>query len=94
MNHGNLRVTVFGFIDSLPESPTKNFPSQFNAFHATPTDHLALARWLLYVVVLLDPKVRPFSLEHSHGNRAAAARELGLHEKYLLRLLKSLAIGI
>jgi hypothetical protein len=46
---GNLRVTVFGFIGSSPESPTKDFPSQFNAFHATPTDHLALARWLLYV---------------------------------------------
>jgi len=34
------------------------------------------------------------ALERCHGNRAAAARELGLHEKYLLRLLKSLAIGI
>ena len=33
-----------------------------------------------------------FSLEPSDGNRAVAARSLGLHEKYLLRLLKSLAI--
>src|ERR1700752_2984804 len=32
------------------------------------------------------------ALERCHGNRAAAARQLGLHEKYLLRLLKSLAI--
>src|SRR3990170_314808 len=29
------------------------------------------------------------ALERCHGNRAAAARALGLHEKYLLRLLKS-----
>ncbi|MPZ78767.1 MAG: response regulator [Deltaproteobacteria bacterium] len=33
------------------------------------------------------------ALERCHGNRAAAARALGLHEKYLLRLLKSLRIG-
>ena len=33
------------------------------------------------------------ALERCHGNRAAAARQLGLHEKYLLRLLKSLRIG-
>ena len=33
------------------------------------------------------------ALERCHGNRAAAARELGLHEKYLFRLLKSLGIG-
>jgi DNA-binding NtrC family response regulator len=33
------------------------------------------------------------ALERCHGNRAAAARALGLHEKYLLRLLKSLGIG-
>ncbi|HEX2930943.1 MAG TPA: helix-turn-helix domain-containing protein, partial [Candidatus Binatia bacterium] len=33
------------------------------------------------------------ALERSHGNRAAAARALGLHEKYLFRLLKSLGIG-
>lgn len=33
------------------------------------------------------------ALERSHGNRAAAARTLGLHEKYLFKLLKSLGIG-
>ena len=33
------------------------------------------------------------AIERSHGNRAAAARALGLHEKYLFRLLKSLGIG-
>ena len=33
------------------------------------------------------------ALERCHGNRAAAARALGLHEKYLLRLLKSLRIN-
>jgi DNA-binding NtrC family response regulator len=33
------------------------------------------------------------ALDRSHGNRAAAARALGLHEKYLLRLLKSLRIA-
>jgi DNA-binding NtrC family response regulator len=33
------------------------------------------------------------ALERCHGNRAAAARALGLHEKYLFRLLKSLGIG-
>ena len=33
------------------------------------------------------------ALERSHGNRAAAARALGLHEKYLFRLLRSLGIG-
>ena len=33
------------------------------------------------------------ALAQSQGNRAAAARTLGLHEKYLLRLLKSLRIG-
>jgi DNA-binding NtrC family response regulator len=33
------------------------------------------------------------ALERCHGNRAAAARALGLHEKYLLRLLKSLRIS-
>jgi len=33
------------------------------------------------------------ALERCHGNRAAAARALGLHEKYLLRLVKSLRIG-
>jgi len=32
------------------------------------------------------------ALAETHGNRAAAARVLGLHEKYLLRLLKSLRI--
>ena len=33
------------------------------------------------------------ALERSHGNRAAAARALGIHEKYLFKLLKSLGIG-
>ena len=33
------------------------------------------------------------ALERSHGNRSAAARALGLHEKYLFRLLRSLGIG-
>jgi transcriptional regulator with PAS, ATPase and Fis domain len=33
------------------------------------------------------------ALEGCHGNRAAAARVLGLHEKYLLRLLKVLGIS-
>src|SRR5262245_9804080 len=33
------------------------------------------------------------ALERSHGNRAAAARALGLHEKYLFRLLRTLGIG-
>jgi DNA-binding NtrC family response regulator len=33
------------------------------------------------------------ALERCHGNRAAAARALGLHEKYLFRLLRSLGIG-
>src|SRR5215471_6525371 len=33
------------------------------------------------------------ALAQTHGNRAAAARVLGLHEKYFLRLLKSLGIG-
>ena len=32
------------------------------------------------------------ALAQAQGNRAAAARALGLHEKYLLRLLKSLRI--
>jgi DNA-binding NtrC family response regulator len=32
-------------------------------------------------------------LNETHGNRAAAAKALGLHEKYLLRLLKALKIG-
>jgi DNA-binding NtrC family response regulator len=32
------------------------------------------------------------ALAQSQGNRAAAARALGLHEKYLLRLLKNLSI--
>jgi two-component system, NtrC family, response regulator AtoC len=32
------------------------------------------------------------ALGQTHGNRAAAARALGLHEKYLLRLLKTLRI--
>ena len=31
------------------------------------------------------------ALAQSQGNRAAAARTLGLHEKYLLRLLKTWA---
>jgi DNA-binding NtrC family response regulator len=34
------------------------------------------------------------ALVQTQGNRAAAARALGLHEKYLLRLLKSLRIGV
>jgi transcriptional regulator with PAS, ATPase and Fis domain len=34
------------------------------------------------------------ALSQTQGNRAAAARALGLHEKYFLRLLKSLGIGI
>lgn len=33
------------------------------------------------------------ALAESQGNRAAAARALGLHEKYLWRLLKSLRIA-
>jgi transcriptional regulator with GAF, ATPase, and Fis domain len=33
------------------------------------------------------------ALAQAHDNRAAAARALGLHEKYLLRLLKSLRIS-
>jgi transcriptional regulator with GAF, ATPase, and Fis domain len=33
------------------------------------------------------------ALTRSQGNRAAAAKALGLHEKYLLRLIKSLGIG-
>ena len=32
-------------------------------------------------------------LVQTQGSRPAAARTLGLHEKYLLRLLKSLGIG-
>jgi transcriptional regulator with GAF, ATPase, and Fis domain len=32
------------------------------------------------------------ALAQTQGNRAAAARALGLHEKYLLRLLKALHI--
>ena len=32
------------------------------------------------------------ALTQAHGNRAAAARALGLHEKYLLRLMKTLRI--
>jgi Nif-specific regulatory protein len=33
------------------------------------------------------------ALAQTEGNRAAAARALGLHEKYFLRLLKSLRIA-
>lgn len=33
------------------------------------------------------------ALTRAQGNRAVAARALGLHEKYLLRLMKSLRIG-
>jgi transcriptional regulator with PAS, ATPase and Fis domain len=33
------------------------------------------------------------ALGRTNGNRAAAARALGLHEKYLLRLIKALRIG-
>jgi Nif-specific regulatory protein len=33
------------------------------------------------------------ALEQSHGSRAGAARLLGLHEKYFLRLIKSLGIN-
>ncbi len=33
------------------------------------------------------------ALAQSKGNRAAASKALGLHEKYLLRLIKSLRIG-
>ena len=33
------------------------------------------------------------ALERCHGNRAAAARALGIHEKYLFKLLKTLGIG-
>jgi DNA-binding NtrC family response regulator len=32
------------------------------------------------------------ALEQSKGNRAAAAKALGLHEKYFLRLIKTLGI--
>jgi DNA-binding NtrC family response regulator len=32
------------------------------------------------------------ALAQSNGNRAAAARALGLHEKYFLRLIKALGI--
>ena len=33
------------------------------------------------------------ALQQSNGNRAAAAKALGLHEKYFLRLIKTLAIN-
>jgi transcriptional regulator with GAF, ATPase, and Fis domain len=33
------------------------------------------------------------ALERSNGNRAAAAKILGLHEKYFLRLVKTLGIN-
>jgi DNA-binding NtrC family response regulator len=33
------------------------------------------------------------ALEQSKGNRAAAAKALGLHEKYFLRLIKTLGIN-
>jgi two-component system NtrC family response regulator len=33
------------------------------------------------------------ALEQSNGNRAAAAKALGLHEKYFLRLIKTLGVG-
>jgi DNA-binding NtrC family response regulator len=33
------------------------------------------------------------ALDQSHGNRAAAAKALGLHEKYFLRLIKTLGIS-
>lgn len=33
------------------------------------------------------------ALEQSHGSRAGAARILGLHEKYFLRLVKTLGIN-
>jgi transcriptional regulator with PAS, ATPase and Fis domain len=32
------------------------------------------------------------ALAQSHGNRVAAAKALGLHEKYLLKLIKELQI--
>jgi DNA-binding NtrC family response regulator len=32
------------------------------------------------------------ALGHTHGNRAAAAKALGLHEKYFLRMIKTLGI--
>ncbi len=32
------------------------------------------------------------ALAQSHGNRAAAAKALGLHEKYFLRMIKTLGI--
>ena len=33
------------------------------------------------------------ALSQSHGNRAAAAKALGLHEKYFLRMIKTLGIS-
>jgi transcriptional regulator with GAF, ATPase, and Fis domain len=33
------------------------------------------------------------ALDQSGGNRAAAAKSLGLHEKYFLRLIKTLGIS-
>ena len=52
-----------------------------------PTDFRIAMPWMLP-----EREVIKKALAHTHGNRAAAARVLGLHKTHLLNLMKSLGI--
>jgi two-component system, NtrC family, response regulator AtoC len=73
-----------------PEIAPHDLPARIVAAHSEPqSDGIsyrdAMDSYRKHLVVR--------ALGQTQGNRAAAARALGLHEKYFLRLLKSLRIG-
>jgi DNA-binding NtrC family response regulator len=71
-----------------PKVALEDLPSRIVAAEVTRSDKLSYREGL-------DASRREMivrALTQAKGNRAAAAKALGLHEKYLLRLLKSLKI--
>ncbi len=72
-----------------PEISVKDLPSRIVS-----AEMLAVSAHRSYRQVIDDTRRELVSqaLEQSNGNRAAAAKALGLHEKYLLRLIKTLGI--
>jgi DNA-binding NtrC family response regulator len=73
-----------------PEITVRDLPRRIVAAEpVTPSENLSYRQAIDVTKRLLIIR----ALTKTHGNRAAAAKELGLHEKYLLRMLKTFRIG-
>ena len=72
-----------------PEISVKDLPSRFIGTDSRVTPE---ARSYRAAMETARRELVSQALQQSNGNRAAAAKALGLHEKYFLRLIKTLAI--